>query len=253
MKKLKELLSAVLTICLITSLFIPAKAETINQMTTYQFTNLSNGLVMTINNNQVRITGSMYAGQFSELRVDTGSYAQVSVINKVATFNTTLQLKTTVAKSYISVYGKVNGATYYNEVLAVPYEVVGGMARFSKSAAEPSNVTILERLSVTDASLDGTLMEYGDVFDGFADYSAINAFAIELTKTATNDVQKATMIHDWIVGNVYYDQEALVSNEKYRLASKPLSVFTNKLAICSGYSSLAKVMFRAVGIPCVTV
>ena len=73
------------------------------------------------------------------------------------------------------------------------------------------------------------------------EYKKIKDFALELTKNATSDKEKAEIIFDWIVDNIEYSNDAL---------TYPVhTVFEKKMAVCAGYTGLMHDMLASVGIP----
>ena len=73
-----------------------------------------------------------------------------------------------------------------------------------------------------------------------------------LCRNASSDEEKVKMIHDWIARNLAYDYEGLYSGDTSN-AADPFWVFENKRGVCAGFTGLAKIMFAAVGIPCIYV
>lgn len=74
--------------------------------------------------------------------------------------------------------------------------------------------------------------------------------AYEITLGCYTDYSKALAIHDWIADNIYYDLDSFYSGRiNYAKLGDASYVFHEKLAVCAGYSDLAVVMLRAVGIP----
>lgn len=69
-----------------------------------------------------------------------------------------------------------------------------------------------------------------------------------ITAGVTKDYEKAHLIFDWIYSNVEY---AYYVNQIPRI--DPWDVFTDKVAVCGGYSNLYKAMLNCVGIPSVLV
>lgn len=74
--------------------------------------------------------------------------------------------------------------------------------------------------------------------------------AYEITKGCFNDYSKVLAVHDWIAANIYYDWDSYCKGkiDYSKLANGP-QVFIRKLAVCAGYSDLAVIMLRALGIP----
>lgn len=60
-----------------------------------------------------------------------------------------------------------------------------------------------------------------------------------------NDYQKAKAIYTWIAANVRY------ADQTESLSAVPYDVFTNKVAVCGGYSNLYKEMLNLIDIPAV--
>lgn len=74
--------------------------------------------------------------------------------------------------------------------------------------------------------------------------------AYQITLHCYTDYSKALAIHDWIADNVYYDFDSYYSKSiDYSKLGSAAAVYRNKLAVCCGYSDLAVIMLRAVGIP----
>lgn len=76
--------------------------------------------------------------------------------------------------------------------------------------------------------------------------------ALVLTEGLTTDEQKVRALHDWLATNIAYDYAAYNKNE-YKQQADPAWVFENKRGVCSGYARLARIMFGAVGIPCLNI
>lgn len=76
--------------------------------------------------------------------------------------------------------------------------------------------------------------------------------ALALTEGMTTDEQKVRAIHDWLATNIAYDYDAYYKNE-YNRQADPEWVFENQRGVCSGYARLARIMFGAVGIPCLNI
>lgn len=67
----------------------------------------------------------------------------------------------------------------------------------------------------------------------------------EIIKGASTDYEKAHQIYDWIFANVTYTYD-----DPYL---EPYNVFTQKKAVCGGFSNLYKAMLNQVGIPSVLI
>lgn len=82
-------------------------------------------------------------------------------------------------------------------------------------------------------------------------YEEVVQTAKDLVKNCSTEEQKIEKIHDWICNNLSYDYELL--NKGGNVGIQLDYVFQNKRAICSGFATLATTMFRAAGIPCLSV
>ncbi|MBR3243393.1 MAG: hypothetical protein IKF90_11970 [Parasporobacterium sp.] len=76
--------------------------------------------------------------------------------------------------------------------------------------------------------------------------------AEDLTADKSTQEEKVKAIHDWIAQNISYDYESLNSGNTSE-AADPDKVFEKRRGVCSGYSRLARIMFGAVGIPCLNI
>ncbi|MCR5348343.1 MAG: leucine-rich repeat protein, partial [Bacilli bacterium] len=72
-------------------------------------------------------------------------------------------------------------------------------------------------------------------------YFELKEFVLDLTAKCASNYEKARVIFDWIVENIEYD-------DAYATASVE-EIFTEKRAVCAGYSFLYHDMLAAVGIP----
>lgn len=74
--------------------------------------------------------------------------------------------------------------------------------------------------------------------------------SFEITKWCFNDYSKTLAVHDWIASNIYYDMDSFLKHSiDYSKLGKATPAFSNKLAVCSGYSALAVAMLRSLGLP----
>ena len=83
-------------------------------------------------------------------------------------------------------------------------------------------------------------------------YDEIATKAAELTANCSTDEEKIRAIHDWICINFAYDYEAYNSGDNSKAADINW-LYQNKRAVCSGFSRLANLMLRSVGIPVMNV
>lgn len=82
-------------------------------------------------------------------------------------------------------------------------------------------------------------------------YEEVIQTAKELVKYCSTDEQKIQKIHDWICNNLAYDYK-LYYNGGY-VGNQLDYAFQNKRAVCAGFATLGTTMFRAAGIPCVSI
>jgi hypothetical protein len=80
-----------------------------------------------------------------------------------------------------------------------------------------------------------------------SNHAEITALADSITKSITNDVEKAKAISKWVSDNIYYDRDSISSGN--RGDNTALGTLKNKRATCEGYSNLTIALLRAVGIP----
>lgn len=82
-------------------------------------------------------------------------------------------------------------------------------------------------------------------------YEKVIQTAKDLVKYCSTNEQKIQEIHDWICNNLAYDYK-MYYNGGY-VKNQLDYAFQNKRAVCAGFAALGTTMFRAAGIPCVTV
>lgn len=77
------------------------------------------------------------------------------------------------------------------------------------------------------------------------------AMVTAMTDESMTDMQKALIVHDYIVSNYEYDLRAYQENEPYVRTLDQMVV--QKRGVCQGYSYLFKYIMNSMGIECVTV
>lgn len=82
--------------------------------------------------------------------------------------------------------------------------------------------------------------------------SAITKKAKSICKKAKTKEKKIKAIHDWIAKNISYDYEQYFKGNIVK-GNDPVWVYKHKRGVCGGYSRLAKIMYSAVGVPCIMV
>jgi hypothetical protein len=92
------------------------------------------------------------------------------------------------------------------------------------------------------------------------DVNSDNAEIASLAKTITNginkDYEKAKAIHQWVAGNIWYNNDwlnGIGDNDAVMLKGEDTwtstYVLRNKRGVCDGYANLTAALLRAVGIP----
>lgn len=149
----------------------------------------------------------------------------------------------------VSVYLKTAGQSNLRWRAQLSVEVTDGVASIHSPYGQVSveylddlNENYPPELYTNPATINGIF--------GCDKYDEILAKARELTKKCSTDKQKIKTIHDWLCKNFAYDMESL-SNNDYIKQNSASWVFENKRAVCGGFTNLAILMYRAVGIPCV--
>ncbi len=138
-----------------------------------------------------------------------------------------------------------NSSWFYDWISQVPIAVGSDrMVRFEKSPVYDDNVNFFGKMKADRTTIEQyKAMPRGDNAD-------IIKKAYQITHGCFTDYAKALAIHDWIADNIYYDYDSYYSNRiDYSKLGSAAAVYRNKLAVCCGYSNLAVIMLRAVGIP----
>ncbi len=74
------------------------------------------------------------------------------------------------------------------------------------------------------------------------------ALAKEITKGLGSDYEKAKAIHDWVCGNISYDNDKFNAIARHE-DSPHLDILVSRRGVCADYTSLTVVMLRGAGIP----
>lgn len=75
----------------------------------------------------------------------------------------------------------------------------------------------------------------------------VQALADEVTDGAISEWDKLYNIHEWVAGNIHYDEDALYGRDTCYI--KPDDVIKYRRTICAGYANLLIAMCHAVGLP----
>ena len=78
-----------------------------------------------------------------------------------------------------------------------------------------------------------------------SDDSGLQLLAAELTKNKTSDTEKARSIHDYLVMHLAYDFDSLDTGQRKK--QDALTVYSNGLAVCDGYTTLYAALLRSIG------
>lgn len=79
----------------------------------------------------------------------------------------------------------------------------------------------------------------------------IKTLANQIIKFKITPMQKLLAIHDWVANNIFYDYDALSTNECDSKRYSALDVLHDKKCVCRGYANLGVALMRAVGIPAI--
>ncbi|MDR2771688.1 MAG: hypothetical protein LBB57_06590 [Clostridiales Family XIII bacterium] len=80
-----------------------------------------------------------------------------------------------------------------------------------------------------------------------SDDPAVRALAASLTDALADDYDKALAIHDWVAGNIWYDEDAVRTGRHED--NSALGALRLGRAVCEGYAKLTAALLRAAGIP----
>ena len=81
-------------------------------------------------------------------------------------------------------------------------------------------------------------------------YKKLLSISEELQLEDKSDMDKILAIHDYLVLNIAYDEEAYKNPKKNESAHYVEGALLNKLAVCSGYASTFQLLLLLEGIPC---
>lgn len=158
------------------------------------------------------------------------------------------------------IYAEIDGETYYvhqsthsdEGAFKIPVYLSYGKGEYTvQIKGIPSgggNLTTAVQIEVSNvSSLGGEGNNYRFLFPSYdvpTFHRSISQKAEEVSAGATSDMEKAKLLHDWVVTNLMYDYASL-TNRKEQDAD---TVFGNGLAVCEGYANLYAAMCRSLGI-----
>ena len=170
---------------------------------------------------------------------------QVSVqANSDYTFYEEIDIPKTESRTFnVDVY---TGPEPYGNFLSWVYGYVTienfyGTWQIQSSPVHDNNVMMYERdKSISDA-LESTLSIQSE-------YSNMKSIAEQVSAGYLTDYDRAAAIHDWVCSYLYYDNDALNSDETAPYAAA--TVVNSRRAVCLGYATLYATLCRSIGIPC---
>lgn len=81
-----------------------------------------------------------------------------------------------------------------------------------------------------------------------SEYANMKSVAEQVTDGIFTDYERALAIHDWVCSYVYYDLDALSSDDTAPYSAT--EVINRRRAVCLGYATLYATLCRAIDIPC---
>ena len=112
---------------------------------------------------------------------------------------------------------------------------------FKQSPVLEANKNMFQQDKSSENNLTGTE-------DIQVDSAEIKQVANQITSAATDDYEKAKLLHDWVAENIYYDLDAFYSENYDGLDA--VNVLHTKKGVCEGYANLYAALVRSLGIPC---
>lgn len=136
-------------------------------------------------------------------------------------------------------------------------EVAENDGTITRTFAEPDNAKELkgtpsENLkAILETVGPGIITSLGSMNITEGEYNEIKAFTDELVAGKTTQTEKYKTIFNWVYKNLTFND---FSNPAwYNMGNDPYEVFTNRVAVCQGYSNLMTVMCHSQGIPTMVV
>jgi transglutaminase-like putative cysteine protease len=128
----------------------------------------------------------------------------------------------------------------------VPFFVTDEKACFRAFPVYLDNLDKISKYRYDPEALDYYRQPSADVE---SESAVILELAEQITTGADTNYDKARLVHNWIVENIWYD---LDDAAKYPNIPKEtaLSVLHNKRGVCQGFSNLTAAMLRSLNIPC---
>jgi transglutaminase-like putative cysteine protease len=135
--------------------------------------------------------------------------------------------------------------TYYFEGSDVRLRVEGGEGSLLMPIMYERNAAFYEAERTDIAALSAYLTP---TYGVQSDDPAVLSLAAELTEGLRDDYEKARAIHDFVAGNIWYDEDAARSGRPPD-DDTALGALRLGRAVCEGYAKLNAALLRAAGIP----
>ena len=128
----------------------------------------------------------------------------------------------------------------------------GGSPSFCEPWPLRANQSILQRYSRSPQTVRALLRNDENYPCAHPD---IRRIASMITAPFSDNYWKILAIHDWVAENVFYDEDSMriVNGTMASIRRSTLDVLRTRRAVCQGYSDLAVAIFRACGIPAVSI
>jgi hypothetical protein len=123
------------------------------------------------------------------------------------------------------------------------------------------NIKLYENISETNYVLFGSLnfevqlddklspYLYPNVISNYDENSKAVQASFEIVEGSINDLERVSMIYEWVIKNIDYDYDKLEEARKTFLIPDVDLTYTSKKGICFDYSSLMCAMLRPLNIP----
>lgn len=145
--------------------------------------------------------------------------------------------------------GRFRGYIHGKEAIV---RIRGGYPSFCEPWPLRENQSILQRYSRSPQTVRA-LLRNDENYP--CTHPEIRRIASKITAPFSDYYWKILAIHDWVAENVFYDEDSLriVNGTMASIRRSTLDVLRTRRAVCQGYSDLAVAIFRASGIPAVSI
>lgn len=152
---------------------------------------------------------------------------------------------------FLNLYYKAQNSDRYWSYLqnrSVALKIVNRRMQFVEAPTAINNRRIISELLFDSQTLNKYLQPS---ILCQSDAKEIQVLVHKIIKFKLTAMQKLLAIHDWVADNIYYDIDALHSNECNSKHYSALEVLHDKKCVCRGYANLGVALMRAAGIPAV--